>query len=69
MVTISGDLSVHLELLGPAPGHLAASLTSYGLTCCILELTHWSGGLLGIVAIHDDLSAPIVTVDDVGLSK
>ena len=57
-----------LEWRDASSVQLVDLLTDYGLSCRATAPTHDLGGLLDIVASHDDLPPPSVEVVNVGLS-
>ena len=66
---VVSDLNVHLERNNDAPAvQLVDLLADHSLVCRVTAPTLDLGGLLDIVASHDDLPPPSVNVIDVGLS-
>ena len=66
---VCGDLNIHIERPDePTSRQFYDVLAAHGLSCRVSAPTHKCGGTLDVVITRDDLPAPTVEIDDIGLS-
>jgi len=66
---VAGDFNIRLDRPDDYHStHLLDILRAHGLQCHVKSATHDRGGILDIVATRADLTAPEVSVLEVGIS-